>query len=373
MKNLIFNELRIFSRNYKVKLLVLVLITLGLVGTFAVDSLNIGNLEKAKKIEAQAVNGALKNISEKERLATPKSELANSLISLESLISKQQMALITENNQLYLAKEAEITDLQLSLIGQNKSLDLQSFFPPSFQLAGDKVINQYLVKETIPKNFNLLNGVSYTMFFSSLLLTFWSIFLFILYADILTEDFEHDTLLKGLPYLFSQRLWAKIWLQFLFMLLALFLAISGAFLTMSLRYSVGDVSYPYSIYFNHNYHAIPFRLYLPLVFIIIACLTLFILLFSVCLNLLTKNSYVTLFIQFSTYFLATLWPLSNKYLVFSPIPYLNAQAILTGETAVTAGLPSIDLLTGLLILCAWIILLSLVIHFVTANRKVAKT
>lgn len=369
MKNLILNELNIYLKDRKTQSLSLALIIVACFFTFIVSQANLGNLGQKTKDEIHAVKGSLDTISEADRLNPAGSRKYELLVKQESLISILQMSLIMEMNDTYLKKEANLNELQLQLSHDPAFADTLSFIPPLNQLEITRVTNQYLKTNNLPRAVNNLSGVAYTIFFSSLLLTILSVIIIFFASDILISDYEHQTVIRGFPVSQTKRIWAKIITRGSLLYLNISLALLVGFITMSWRFESGPFDYPVGLYVSAGFTALPFSQYLIVLAISIPSLIMFILLMSTCLNILTKNLYLTLFIQLALFILPNFIPLINQLTYLLPFNYLNLQRVLTGELANVTGRPQLDFIFATLVFISWSLLLSLLLHYLLKNQR----
>lgn len=363
MKNLILTEFVLYRNNRKVQLLAFLVILFSIAGTFFVSSLDIGNLAKIKKNEIQQIRGSLETISESDRAKQVGSQKYQTLVTQESLLSTQQMTIIMENNPLYLNTEKELTDLQLTMSEQDSYQDITGFLPSINQLLQTQVTTNYLIKHQLTKPFNTLTGINYTYFFLSLLGLSLSLIVCLFSCDILIDDFERPSLVRGYPVPTSKRIWAKL---LLLASLIFFLVLSTlvlGFAVMSTRFVTGQLNYPQAVFISYN-HFVPLGFgYFLLLFLGLSVLVIvFCLLLSVLLNMLTRSLYLTLFIELLLIGLPNYFSQLNRLTFFLPFTYLNLTDLLSGKLAYSANQPLLTPVTAFIVLSCWIILLAIIIH-----------
>lgn len=368
MKHLIFNELLILRKDKKSQLLGLLLLVGAIAFSFAVSTFNLGNLPQAKQEEVYNIQGSMDTVSEMERISENPSKKYATLLKQESLLTRQQMTLIVELDNTYLEKEAALNDLQLEITEDPEFADSLPYIPPRYELEGIQVTNRYLSQHQLARATTNLNGVNYTIYFSFFLILGLSLLVALFSTDILLSDQNHTTVIQGFPVSKTKRIWAKIITFAILIYLLVLVSLLIGFITMSLRYYQGSLNYPVSIYLFQTYRALPFTTYLMILAVMMPFVIIFGLLFAALLNLVTKNSYLTLFIQLACFFIPYFIPQLSRYTFWLPFDYLNLKRVLTGELAFNSQLPQLDLVTGLLSLSSWILFLTLGLQFAQRER-----
>lgn len=279
-------------------MLVNIFLMLGLFIFVHVDQFE--TFQEQNRKESARVQGALSFYESLD--AVEGSTAYQNILLQKSELAKQLNGILFDKAKNYIEASLELTKHQEVLRSDPNFTDELALLQPKEEIIQKNQLYFTYLREH-PKEIILKPETV-----STLILLFLSILGFIWFpmcsfvsANILEDEFEHPSLTKGQPNTFSQRLVKKVLAIYLLLFSSILLAIIlGAVLAFFIGNPTNDLMFGNVIQVIHfrilqNWQVIVvYLLYLSVVF-------LFTLSLSACLNLLTKNFYLTLMIE-NTFF-----------------------------------------------------------------------
>ena len=193
--------------------------------------------------------------------------------------------------------------------------------------------------------------------------------------EMLIYEQRHQSVMRGFPLAFIQKIVSKIMIHsiqiFIFLLLGFF--IGSIYLASTME--AGEFSFPILIYRNEGYLAISASQYLLYMFLGLALVTILLLLLSILLNMLFKNAFANILIGLGIFLLPDIAVAAGfKATFIHPIKFIDIHKVLSGELAIELGNSSIDYWNAMAILGISTILLIAIIYVLNkyAYQRVPK-
>lgn len=239
-----------------------------------------------------------------------KESLYQNLLLQKSEVSKQQNGLLFNDTEKYKDSSLELSNLRLEARNDPNFLSLtQGLQPKLSETLKNNLYYTYLANSNEEFLFSYESfGSIAILFFVILGITWFPICIF-LTGDILEDEYEHSTLMKGQPINFMKRLFNKINNLYFIVLSSIFSAlIIGFTVTLILGNPVSDLLNSHVIQLvkfivMKNWQIVLFNIiYLSILFFFTAILSSF-------LNLLIRNYYLTIILELLLFSIPILFPL----------------------------------------------------------------
>jgi hypothetical protein len=161
--------------------------------------------------------------------------------------------------------------------------------------------------------------------------------------EMLVYELNHQSVLRGFPISFMNKVIGKITIQFvhIYTFLLLGFAIGGIYVAK--KFDAGEFSFPILVYKNENFIAMSTGQYLLQLFLGLALATILLLSLSILLNMLFKNAFANILVGLGIYVLPDIAMAAGiKTTFLHPIKYIDINKVLSGDLAVELGNSSID-------------------------------
>ncbi|GGA78696.1 hypothetical protein [Ornithinibacillus halotolerans] len=342
---------------------ILSLIILFIIGSFIyLENSQFRELEPATAAEVVAKNAAL-DLYKKTDATDP--EVASAIyrnLNLQSTkLALRSLGLITKDDSIYIQGAIELTQVRNEIYTMNGFNEVAQYMPTYRQNRLDQVFYMAIQDQNKELLVDNSNFPTYIILFLFVLGYSWYLLVGIFSSDILLEEENHQSLVKGYPFTMATKLLAKICSYLIFIIGLLFFTFFITILIASIMYDI-DLTYPVAI-FNGDYFTIAIWEYIGISFIYFICLSLTALTISIVLNYYVKNLYIITFVHFILFFIMQLLPATGKWLWFMPFNYFNFSTLINGQTAESAGNQMIRLSNGFIILVTTFIVMLLFIYW----------
>ncbi|MGY3751074.1 hypothetical protein [Vagococcus acidifermentans] len=212
------------------------------------------------------------------------------LVQQLDLLARQEQAILFENPPLFKESALELTKVRKKVYQMPDYSKYQDYLPTESENFLDETFYQKVNNnhfKIYTKEDNLVLALAHLLALLSLL---WLPLVTILCSDILVEETKHQSLTQGFPFSALEKMLMKI----------VFLATTFSFvlclvpfimLILTFFYPLGNLDYPQPVYL-FSYQTVSFWQYGLLIFGYLLLVLLFVLLTSLLVNFLTKNSQV---------------------------------------------------------------------------------
>lgn len=362
------SNLLIGLKSKKNQLLIILLVLFIIFSLFIVEKQKIGDGAKSWENYGQSLQ-ANANYFDSEMLKRPtyKSTYDNLNKQSQELASLQNSQVFVDPVQYLTSYRNLLNTMQAGYHNHYagaKTLNV----PSQFFIKQELNKTDYLIKHKIPIFMNNESSATYLIYILSVLGTIIFFYLSFISSDSWIINLRHQSILKNIPYRFKDEVFGKIIINSTLVFLPLLLGTILAYIFAGLRHGFVTLNYPV-IFYSTSILAIPLWLYCFLFLVYLSGLIIFTTSLSLFLNQLTKNVYLTIFIEVILYALLFLPKATLKWLVFLPFPYLNLTDLLNSNLANKLNLNSINLLTGYCVLLIWSIFLLILFKYLAAGRK----
>lgn len=231
------------------------------------------------------------------------------LLLQKSILARQLNSVLFEQPKGYIENSQELNQLRLDIRKEKDFTESINMLQPNLtETLKEEAFYNYLIdheQEVIlkPETFSSL-----TLLFLTVLGVVWFPICAFLTANVLEDEYEHSSLVKGQPKTFMKRMLTKISVLYAFFIINFVVSLGVSFLlTQFLGNPLHDINQVnviqligFSILANWKIIGLYF-MYLSILFI-------FVFILSVFLNVIIKNFYLTLIIELIIYALTILLP-----------------------------------------------------------------
>src|SRR5690606_22167509 len=161
--------------------------------------------------------------------------------------------------------------------------------------------------------------------------------------EMLVYEQRHQSVLRGFPLSFMQKVTSKVMIHFVYLYTFLLLGFTLGSTYVAKKFDAGEFSFPVLIYKNEDYIAISTGQYLVYIFLGLALATILILLLSILLNMLFRNAFANILIGLGIFLLPDIAMAAGfKATFLHLIKYIDIFKVLSGDLAIELGNSSID-------------------------------
>ncbi|WP_313894112.1 ABC transporter [Psychrobacillus sp.] len=292
---------------------------------------DFGNEVKEKSGEYQSLASALGRFQNVDATENGNgSDLYKNLALQHQLVVRQRMAVKMNLPDLYLDTAIEVTTLRANSFDMEGFDMVANYLPSKRENQLDRMFYQYMKETGLSLESDPLSFFPFLIYLFGMLGSVWFIFMSVYSCGIMTEEFQHTSIIKGYPITFDKYVIAKC-MSSMLLVSVFILELFVCSLPLIYLYGLGDSSYPIAV-FNGDFAIYPIYKYLGISILYMVFISIFTILLSVILNVLLKNMYLTLFTQLFLYVLPLLFPSMMNVIPFNPFNYLNFASILNGQT-----------------------------------------
>lgn len=192
-------------------------------------------------------------------------------------------------------------------------------------------------------------------------------------SELLLTEQRHLTVVRGFPLSFMKKITSKVLIYFVYIYSCLIIGFLIGSVYLLTKLETPDFSYPILIYQNGNYVAVSTFQYLVYMFIGFAVVTVFLLYFSILLNMLFQNAFANLLVGLAIFSLPDLLKTAEMNPSFlHPLKYMDIAKVLSGDLAVQLGNQAIDYSTALTWLSIFSASVILVIYCINRYMYIRK-
>ncbi|MFC6464670.1 hypothetical protein ACFP65_06690 [Marinilactibacillus sp. GCM10026970] len=370
MKAYLLFETKRFLKETKNKLMFVIFVIFLLYVYFLIAIQGSGNIEQEQAEQMNASRVAISSIAATNSENEETSALYDNIYQQQQLLSQQDNGIRFEDRDWYLDSSIELAQLQIDLYDYDEFNDLdtplRSVIPSIHTARKDLARFVYIRDNDIPIMYERDNAAGFMMLYFSTFGVAAFLFLLLYSGSLLTNDLEHETMVKGYPVTHRQKVISKILIYTVASFFSIFTITGLVVLTIWAIKGSGDFTYPMIIYNQGFYQAISIAQYTLIYFSYLVILTIHVVSFSAFLNILLKNVYATLLggaVCFAIPLVAQNW---IDGLRWTPIPYYNPFAILSGDTAYLANQEHLTLVYGGSILLVWSMLFLIIVYAINS-------
>ena len=276
-------------------------------------------------------------------------------------LHKQKTAIALQVANLKMSKDKQFykTSYRLALARQDM-YELEGYekvrknMPSKLQNDMNLVYYKYLV-DTDAKIYNdTLQYWAFLLFVFSMISAVWYLFISFYTSNILLDDYEHATVVRGYPIAFSTYMLSKCMTVFLYIVgfIALIFIVA---LPLYVQVGSGDIEFPV-VFYNGEVKLLMTWQFIAMIIGFMMLTAIFGMLFSIILNVLLKNMYLTLFVQGACFFLPIIFPRLIEWFPFNPFHYVHFNFILNGGPFALSPPVDVTMTDGV-----WIILIAIVL------------
>ncbi|WP_042148874.1 ABC transporter permease [Paucisalibacillus sp. EB02] len=249
-----------------------------------------------------------------------------------------------DDSEQYIENGLEINRLRLEVheLG-NKGIPDHLIVPREEILKEDALLH-YIKDNNLP-----IESDSFaTNHYISNVLTMFSGLLFLVIVlisgnEMLVYEQRHQSVLRGFPLSFMQKITSKVMIHFIYLYIFLLLGFTIGSVYVAKKFDAGEFSFPILVYKNEDYIAISTGQYLVYIFLGLALATILILVLSILLNMLFKNAFANILVGLGIFLLPDIAMAAGfKATFLHPIKYIDMFKVLSGDLVTELGNSSID-------------------------------
>lgn len=298
------------------------------------------------------------------------SDLYKNLNKQKTAVALQIAALKMGKSELYYNTSMELADLRAKAFTLEEYDKVAPLMPALLTNELHKLYYSYLAENGYKLVDNALQYFPFLLFFFSIVGAGWYIFISFYTSSILLDDFRHSSLIKGYPIRFDAYILTKCVTYFLY--IATFIAVIFlCALPLLFKNGSGDAQYPVAVYMGEPLIYSTFK-YIGMSIFYMLIIAIFAMLWSIILNVILKNMYLTLFVHSILFFLPEVFPSLISQFPYNPYNYLNFNRMLDGFPLTLARPVDVTMTTGVVILLCSIIVMLFVIKTFFSTGKIAK-
>lgn len=336
-----------------------------------VKSEDIGNTIKDKGAEYQSLSSALSKFQNVDATELGDgSELYKNLVKQHQAVSKQVMAVKMNLPELFMETALELVDLRDSAFDMEGYEDVAAYLPTKVENQLSSVFYDFINKNGSSLSADPLSYFQYLAFLFSIIGSIWFVFISLFSSNIMIEDFQHTTIIKGYPITFDKYVLAKC-LSSIFIVIFFVIELFICSLPLIYSHGLGDASYPVAV-FNGIFEVYPITKYIVISLLYMIFIAVFTILLSVILNMLLKNMYLTLFVQLLLYILPVLFPNMISLVPFNPFNYFNFTNVLNGHALDLANPVALNSTHGLIYIGISIVVMIVAVKLFVTTGKLKK-
>lgn len=302
-------------------------------------------LDKKKAIERDTSYAVFEYLDLQRHDLPEVAEVYNYHTQIQSLLGMQTWFIGNgDDSEQYIENGLEINSLRLEVheLG-NKGIPEHLIVPREEILKEDALLH-YIKDNNLP-----IESDSFaTNHYISNVLTMFSGLLFLVIVlisgnEMLVYEQRHQSVLRGFPLSFMQKVTSKVMIHFVYLYTFLLLGFTLGSTYVAKKFDAGEFSFPVLIYKNEDYIAISTGQYLVYIFLGLALATILILLLSILLNMLFRNAFANILIGLGIFLLPDIAMAAGfKATFLHPIKYIDIFKVLSGDLAIELGNSSID-------------------------------
>lgn len=377
MRAYLLFETKLFLKETKNKIMFLIFTVFLLFVYFLIVVQGTGKIEQEQAEQMNASRIAISSIAATNSENEETSTLYENIYQQQQLLSQQDNGIRFEDRDWYLDSAIELAQLQIELYDYTEfnELDtpLRSIIPSIHTARKELTRSTYIRDNDTPIMYDQDNAAGFMMNYFSTFGVVAFLFLLLCSGSLLTNDLDHETMVKGYPVTYRQKIVSKILIYTVASFFSIFAITGLAGLIVWVIKGIGDFTYPMIVYNQGFYQAIPIAQYTLIYFGYLVILTIHVVSFSAFLNTLLKNVYATLLggvVCFAIPLVAQNW---IGWLWWTPIPYYNPFAILSGDIAYLANHEHLTLVYGGGVLLIWSMVFLIIVYAINRLENKSRT
>ncbi len=298
------------------------------------------------------------------------SDLYKNLNQQKSAVALQIATLKFEQPPLYFETSLRIADLREKAFDLEEYEKVADLYPSRIKNTMNQLYYTFLVEDGSRGIQEPLHYFPFLLYFFSLIGAWWYVFISFYTSSILLDDFEHSSLIKGFPIRFDQYIFTKCITAFLYILS--FIVVIFICALPLLRNGQGDARYPVAIY-NGEPALYTTLQYIGIGIFYMLLISIFVMLFSIILNVLLKNMYLTLFVHVILFSLPTMFPALIQFIPYNPFHFMNFNQVLRGVPLELTVPVDITMNVGVLVISISIGIMLFIIKTFFSTGKITRT
>ncbi|WP_058950855.1 ABC transporter permease [Oceanobacillus picturae] len=315
---------------------------------FYYSDTEVETIESEKRSEQAMIEATFDSFPMSQEETPEGAEIHEIYLEQSSLVNYQLYYLafvgLDETNEEYIENGLQLNALRLRV----HDLDNQGI-PPQYIIPKEDVLQsnaflQYALENQIqlePDPFVATNYLIHA--FSILSGLFFLLFMMISGSEILLYEEKHQTVMKGFPLSFMNKIHAKVIIHFLYMMVFLTAGIIAGGYIAAREAGLGNLSYPVMIFMNNDYVAIPALQYYMYILLAIALIVIVLYYTAALFNTIFKSAYATVLLALVIFYIPDLSLMIGWNTVWlHPIKVLDIAGVLSGDIAVQFGNEQID-------------------------------
>ncbi|WP_188206999.1 hypothetical protein [Alkalibacillus aidingensis] len=324
-------------------------------------------LQDGKRVEQEMTDSALDQFSDDILETTDGQQVYDNLLDQLSLINMQIYYIgLGNDDQAYIDDGLKLNELRLKNHELNNVGIPEHLIIPKDEVLKEEAFLSYINEKQIPLDSNEYVASKYIVVAVSIMSGLMYYFIVLLTSgDMLVYEKQHKTVVNGFPISFMSKVFSKIALYFVYILIPLILGTLLSIWYAARKEGLGNFSEPVLIYQQGDYTAISTSQYLVYVFGGIVIITLMVLLLSMLLNVLFNNLYATVLIGLGLFLIPELLMAIHWDPLFLRIfKYVDIVNILSGDLALELGDHGIDYWHALTWMMVTIIIFSCILYLI---------
>ncbi|WP_208560691.1 hypothetical protein [Marinilactibacillus kalidii] len=270
MKTYLLFELKLFLKEAKNRIMFLIFSAFLLFVYFLLVVQGAGNVEQEQAEEMNASRVAISSIAAANVENEEKAELYENIYKQQQLRTQQSNVIRFEEHDWYLDSTIELAQLQIDLHTYDAFNDLdealKNLIPSVHEARTDLARFTYMRDKDIPIMYDQKNVAGFMMLYLNTFGVAAFVFLLLYNGSLLTNDLDHQTMVKGYPVIYRQKIISKLIIYVSASFLSIFLLTGFAVVLVWVLHGSGELAYPMIVYDQHAYYALPITKYMFIYF-----------------------------------------------------------------------------------------------------------
>ncbi|RIU91156.1 hypothetical protein [Oceanobacillus picturae] len=341
-------EAKLLLRNRKNLFLGILLVLFFPIFFFYYSDNEVETIESEKRKEQAMIKATFDSFPMSQEESPEGAEIHENYLEQSSLVNYQLYYLafvgLDETNEEYIENGLRLNELRLHA----HELDNMGI-PPQYIIPEEEILQsnaflQYALENQIQLEPDPFVATDYLIHALSILSgLFFLLFIMISGSEILLYEEKHQTVMKGFPLSFMNRIHAKVIIHFLYMLVFMTVGLIAGGHIAAREAGFGNLSYPVMIFMNNEYVTIPAFQYYIYILLAIALIATVLYYTVALINSLSKNAYATVLIALVIFYIPDLSLMIGWNTAWlHPIKSIDISGVLSGDVAVQFGNVQID-------------------------------
>lgn len=357
-----------FNKKNIVSLITVIAIVAGSI--LYMQSTKLSDQLMVKKGDFYTTYAALSKFPTIDTKESDNSPMFVNLTEQKRYVALQIAALTMDNYEMYYEASYNLAKYRKMAFEIEQYDKVANLLPSYIENELDFTYFKYMYESSVKGVSNSLEYIPFLLFFFSVIGFGWYMFMSVYTSTLLLDDFDHSSVVRGLPVQFSSFIFAKCLIAFGYMLafIGLIFIVALPLIWIKGWSSVAE----YVPVYVGEVKLYTVAQYIGIVILYMLVVGFFAMLLSIILNVLLKNMYLTLFVHGILFFLPIFVPSLISRIPLNPYNFMEFNRILDGVPLSLAQPVNLHIWHGFTILVGCIVLMLVVIKLFFSTGKLKR-